>query len=1137
MAVGSPAVHSLPADYYAGTSVLASGKWVKVKVTESGMQQITYETLRSLGFDDPGKVAVFGYSGIDLQEMSFSTSLPDDLPAVPVTHAAGKLLFYADAAGMQSPVKYDSSASVTRYAQKLYRNLFNDHAVFFLTDSREPLAVGTVDAEADEGIAPLERSQGFALIDYKEHQPGKTGAFLFSAADMAANPQQTINIFMPGFEPDGDGPNIETGVGMLGGSPKIGWCLPGETPGIQTVTGYGSPADYKIYFYGRQSFRYPAAVKCEGDIYPFTMDASRSYDLRGGWIDYIAAIYPRRNDMTALAQSLFGFPKLEAGGRVSFTGAPATLRVWEVTRNATPREFAVTAGEDGSAWFVSDRARAITPTTDIPRFVAFDPEATLCEPEIVGDVPNQNLHAMATPDMIVVASDNCYSQALRLTDIHRRHTGHEVAVVRARDVYNEFSSGLAHPQGIRRFVKMLYDRDPSKLRAVMVFAAAFTDITGITYSDTRENFDKTFIPMLESQDFSNAGIVPRSYATDALLGMLDDDFNFASGTSSGDLYRGSMTIPVGRVPASNYGEAMAYVDKLERYFADPDAGPSYNRAVILTDERNENVLLDQGEIIRGIIGEHSPSTTVHAYHFALYDYHENMDRVKEHLIGTLQRGAGLWAFLGHSAGPQISGFWDAACDRATPVKYPPFSIFGSCATLGMDNTGANTIQVNMTLNPIGGMLGGIGSIRSVYLDYNDDVCNHLVRSFYTSQPGDTYGDVYLRGRNSFSGSNLGNNTNAMATLLNYNLAGDPLIPVGAPSRRALVTEINGNPYVAPEEGADTTFIPVQPLQPVTVKGEIRDGEGALDGDFNGTLTISVYDAPRVADNNHSRGPDDLRVVQLDDKLLYEAKMTVTGGKYEGTLRLPVPDFSGRCNTVSLHALSDDMKNSAVGSVIGLQLSREFDPETVATASAPEITAMYLDSPDIPEGSTFTADATLYATVAPDAFGLLGASDRIGGAFSLVLDGHVRLSEANSRFSVGADGSGSLAYPLSGLTDGRHTLTMHVLNVAGLSAERSISFDVANVATATLALEGAIARDEAVFNLGHNLSAEPAGRLVIASSDGTTVFSDPDAVFPYTWNLKDNDGADLPDGRYTATLYFFASPSYGSTAPLHFTIAR
>ena len=74
-------VSALPTSYYTSSSVLSSGKWVRVEVDESGMQEISYERLRELGFRDPSKVAVYGYDGFGLRDYAFSTAFPDVLPA------------------------------------------------------------------------------------------------------------------------------------------------------------------------------------------------------------------------------------------------------------------------------------------------------------------------------------------------------------------------------------------------------------------------------------------------------------------------------------------------------------------------------------------------------------------------------------------------------------------------------------------------------------------------------------------------------------------------------------------------------------------------------------------------------------------------------------------------------------------------------------------------------------------------------------------------------------------------------------------------------------------------------------------------------------------------------------------------
>ena len=50
-------------DRYAAHSVLAEGKWIKVKVDQTGIYKLTYAELKAMGFSDPTKVSVHGYGG------------------------------------------------------------------------------------------------------------------------------------------------------------------------------------------------------------------------------------------------------------------------------------------------------------------------------------------------------------------------------------------------------------------------------------------------------------------------------------------------------------------------------------------------------------------------------------------------------------------------------------------------------------------------------------------------------------------------------------------------------------------------------------------------------------------------------------------------------------------------------------------------------------------------------------------------------------------------------------------------------------------------------------------------------------------------------------------------------------------
>ena len=51
-------------DYkYTANSVLETGRWVKLQVSETGIYKLTTSDLRSMGFSDLNTVAVYGYGG------------------------------------------------------------------------------------------------------------------------------------------------------------------------------------------------------------------------------------------------------------------------------------------------------------------------------------------------------------------------------------------------------------------------------------------------------------------------------------------------------------------------------------------------------------------------------------------------------------------------------------------------------------------------------------------------------------------------------------------------------------------------------------------------------------------------------------------------------------------------------------------------------------------------------------------------------------------------------------------------------------------------------------------------------------------------------------------------------------------
>lgn len=120
------------AERYAEHSVLSQGKWAKIRVSNSGIHQLTASTIKSAGFSDLSKVRIYGYGGYLVPEVLTEEYLRDydDLKEIPTCTVGEKKLFYA-----KGSVYWDSKDSRARV-----RNPYSDYGYYFITqDDNEPL--------------------------------------------------------------------------------------------------------------------------------------------------------------------------------------------------------------------------------------------------------------------------------------------------------------------------------------------------------------------------------------------------------------------------------------------------------------------------------------------------------------------------------------------------------------------------------------------------------------------------------------------------------------------------------------------------------------------------------------------------------------------------------------------------------------------------------------------------------------------------------------------------------------------------------------------------------------------------------------------------------------------------------------
>ena len=187
------------ASRYASSSVLASGNWAKIRVSQTGVCQLTDAVIRQAGFSDLSKVKVYGYGG-KLQNETLSEAnliAYDDLKEVPTCTVNGRKLFYA-----QGPVSWSSATTSLRT-----RNPYSDYGYYLITQN--DTEASTVDADtflksfypSNDDYHSLYEVDGYSwyhggrnLFDRTSISAGASKSYVFNNTQQAKSAKVYVNV-------------------------------------------------------------------------------------------------------------------------------------------------------------------------------------------------------------------------------------------------------------------------------------------------------------------------------------------------------------------------------------------------------------------------------------------------------------------------------------------------------------------------------------------------------------------------------------------------------------------------------------------------------------------------------------------------------------------------------------------------------------------------------------------------------------------------------------------------------------------------------------------------------------------------------------------------------------------------------
>ncbi len=178
---------------YAAHSQLSSGRWVKIKVEQSGVYRLTASALADMGFTDPSKVSVHGYGGWILDEDFSKGTYLDDVPAIPIWRDGESIYFYA-----KGPVKWEYNAYDRRFSHT--NNPYSTAGYYFVTDATDVLNMET-QASVEGAVRQISTFDDYQVWETESVAVNESGRQLFGES-FTTTTSRDFSFTVPGITQD-----------------------------------------------------------------------------------------------------------------------------------------------------------------------------------------------------------------------------------------------------------------------------------------------------------------------------------------------------------------------------------------------------------------------------------------------------------------------------------------------------------------------------------------------------------------------------------------------------------------------------------------------------------------------------------------------------------------------------------------------------------------------------------------------------------------------------------------------------------------------------------------------------------------------------------------------------------------------
>lgn len=1079
---------------YTSNSVLSTGKWMKIEIPKTGIYKLTYTELKKMGFTDPTKVSVHGYGGWPLEE-DFTQPYTDDLPTVAVWKGTDYILFYG-----KGPIKWEYNRAQRKFVHT--NNPYSTCGYYFLTDATETKEMEIIPS-LEEASLQIKSFDDYALFEEEAVSVNKSGRDLFGPSFIEKAKDIPFGPF-PGITHE-EGLAEFRFISKVKTSKNVSLHIDGQQVANSTV----APVDDRFSEYIMAN-----AVSASGNwtsektTYPRVTLKYEESNNQAAHLDYVRLHFKRKLQTYDEPYTLFR-SQLSIGkvSRLVIQEANNQTLVFDVTDGLNPKRMETKLkGSELSFTIPEGQLREFA-------LVRFDKPFTTLAAQAVSC---QDLHSVSQSDMVIITPPAFKSEALRLAEAHTEKDGlNNIQVVTPEEIYNEFSSGTPDATAYRRFMKMLFDRNPSAPNApkyLLLFGDGSYDNRFISEAWKRNKYlMNNMLLTYQTEESLNY----YSYAADDYFGWLQDNR--------------TLHIGIGRFPIRTIEQAQQTVDKVISYMNKAQAGAWKNNVCFVADDGNNEDKFDtrhlsDANLIAETIEDNCPQYITQKTFFDSYkkDYSgtTTYPAVKAEIQKKLRDGLFLINYTGHGNTSSWSDEKVLTQNDIIQANYIhlPIWITATCDFCRFDDISTSAGE-DVFLNKISGGIALFTTSRVAFTDINFEINNELIKQLFRKNTNHTLtlGDVLKETKK----------ITANERKLGFCLIGDPALRLAYPEYQIKLTTINNQPI--PED-----IIQFNALQKITLEGEVCTPEENSASEFNGIIHFTLFDGRKTVTtlgNNKIKinNKDTSLTVKYNDytNILFKGNSLVSKGKFNVSFTIPKDIAYDTTNVgkMSFYALDETLGKEAQGYFNRYKVGETFHNAAKDT-DAPEIRALYLND------STFTSGGKVNTTpyfVARlwDQSGINITGNSVGHDITLCIDNKLYCNYTlNSYFEnrVGSEGEGLIKFSIPKLEPGMHTAEFKVWDIMNNSRNETFSFEVVEGLKpflSELSVYGIPSKDQVQFKLSHN---RPESRMKVSlmvydltgrlqwrhdETGSSELFKE----YMITWDLRNGAGSRLRPGIY------------------------